>query len=249
MPTGNKKNSRQSGVRSRITSVHRPGDTPLTPSTTRDRERSDADVVVTDDELDGYSAHVTINSGSSSSHLLQPPASSFSWNTAAPQFVPSYLSEVIDNQVLGEVTINQQGLLDQFNQLASDNLSVILGQTGYCRYHRRFLLNKGDPCIRGDRCKFIHDNIRQRRSNQVQRVCANFRISKKNLDQLCTDAGFDSGGNTDHYYGERNLHFRIKSALRQDKKKVMTELKKAGYIFNPAPYYTYKSVVDVPFSD
>jgi len=38
MPTGDKKNSRQSGIRSKIASVQRPGDTPLTPSTTRDRE-------------------------------------------------------------------------------------------------------------------------------------------------------------------------------------------------------------------
>ena len=38
MPTGHKKNSRQSGIRSQITSVQRPGDTPLTPSTTRNRE-------------------------------------------------------------------------------------------------------------------------------------------------------------------------------------------------------------------
>ena len=39
MPTGHKKNSRQSGIQATVACTRRPGDTPLTPSTTRDRER------------------------------------------------------------------------------------------------------------------------------------------------------------------------------------------------------------------
>jgi len=39
MPTGNKKNSRRSGIQTTVGSTRRPGDTPLTPSTTRERER------------------------------------------------------------------------------------------------------------------------------------------------------------------------------------------------------------------
>ena len=51
MPTGHKKNSRQSGIRSQIASVQRPGDTPLTPSTTRDREHVREAKLKTEDGL------------------------------------------------------------------------------------------------------------------------------------------------------------------------------------------------------